>query len=245
MYTNEQNNPLSDPSQDYNLFDVEEEPDNPEPRCAVVLLLDTSYSMKGQPIDDLNEGIRKFQHEIQNDQNNQTQNRLEVSIITFGGDQPQLVQPFISATRFKAPTLQASGSTPMGAAMNMAMRILEERKQYYKDIDVRYYRPWIFLISDGIPTDKWEKAAQRIQEAQNNNGVVFFGFGVTPEAMPTLTQITGGKNVHFLRRNNQNQVSFRDLFCWLSNSMVSVCNTPVDEDNKNQVYQIGLPDVLT
>src|SRR2546428_11840812 len=57
--------------------------DNPEPRCAVILLLDTSGSMAGAPMDELNEGLREYDRALKSDR--LASLRVEVAIITFGG----------------------------------------------------------------------------------------------------------------------------------------------------------------
>src|SRR5690554_6462761 len=64
-------------------FDQAEFADNPEPRCPVALVLDTSGSMHGAPIVELNEGLRAFGEAIRND--NLPALRVEVAVITFGG----------------------------------------------------------------------------------------------------------------------------------------------------------------
>jgi hypothetical protein len=55
--------------------------DNPEPRCPCALLLDTSGSMRGQPVSELNQAIRTFKDELMGDE--MAANRLEVAIIGF------------------------------------------------------------------------------------------------------------------------------------------------------------------
>lgn len=56
--------------------------DNPEPRCPCVLLLDTSGSMRGHPVNELNQGIRIFKDELVADE--MAAKRVEVAIISFG-----------------------------------------------------------------------------------------------------------------------------------------------------------------
>lgn len=56
--------------------------DNPEPRCPCLLLLDISSSMKGKPLDELNQGLVTFKQELNADI--LASKRVEVSIVTFG-----------------------------------------------------------------------------------------------------------------------------------------------------------------
>ena len=123
---------------------------NPEPRLACVLLLDVSHSMSGSPIAQLNEGLRVYKDELVAD--SLALKRVEVAIVTFGGA-VQRVCDYTIAENFQPPALRAGGDTPMGAALNHAMDILHQRKGMYKMQGLAYFRPWIFMITDGAPTD--------------------------------------------------------------------------------------------
>ena len=94
--------------------------DNPEPRCACLLLLDNSGSMRGNPISELNEGLKVFGEELASDP--LASKRVEVGIVTFG---PVKVEfDFVGAQQFVAPTLSVSGDTPMGAAIETGLNML-------------------------------------------------------------------------------------------------------------------------
>ena len=118
---------------------------NPDPRCACVLLLDTSTSMSGGRIDALNEGLKAFESDLREDP--LAQRRVELALVTFG-ESVQKVHDFVSAASFQAPTLVASGSTPMGEAIALGVQLVKNRKAEYNSNGVPYYRPWIFLITD-------------------------------------------------------------------------------------------------
>ncbi|MBW3536965.1 MAG: VWA domain-containing protein [Actinobacteria bacterium] len=194
---------------------------NPEPRCACVLLLDTSASMGGRPIAALNEGLRAFAADIGTD--TLASRRVEVAIVTFGQGGAQAVQGFLSAGQFVAPTLTAGGSTPMGAGINQALDMVENRKRDYRANGVAYYRPWVFLITDGEPTDPWSDAATRVAEAEEANGLAFFAVGVEGANMDVLRQISVREPMKL------DGLKFTELFVWLSQSQRRVSASRVGE----------------
>ncbi len=153
LFTEEDTDQVQQPSE---LFRA-----NPEPRIPVVLILDTSGSMSGQPINELNQGLVTFQQELNKDDSGSM--RVEVAIITFNTS-VTIVQDFVRVDQFKPPCLSASGVTAMGEAIETAISLLEYRKETYKNNGVRYYRPWVLLITDGSPTDNWQSAAKKIRQ---------------------------------------------------------------------------------
>jgi uncharacterized protein YegL len=186
--------------------------DNPEPRCPCVLLLDTSGSMRGQPVNELNQGIRIFKDELMADE--MAAKRVEVAIISFGP--VQTVTDFQTADVFQPPLLEAQGDTPIGAAIEAGLALLEQRKQSYRRNGVAYYRPWIFLITDGGPTDYWQAAAEKVKAGEAANHFSFFSVGVEGARIDVLSQI-GLREPQKLK-----ELRFRDLFIWLSKSLGSV-----------------------
>ncbi len=196
--------------------------ENPEPRCPCILLLDTSGSMNGDPIAQLNAGLQAFQQNLQNDR--LAAMRVEVAVITFGR-KAELLQDFATADHFSAPSLSAGGSTPMGAAINLALDTLEARKALYRKSGTAYYRPWVFLITDGEPTDDWKAAAQRVQAAETRKGVAFFAVAVDKANLATLGQIAPKERPPRPMRG----LEFSSLFVWLSQSLTAVSHSKVGE----------------
>ncbi|WP_413174372.1 vWA domain-containing protein [Anabaena azotica] len=195
--------------------------ENPENRCPVILLLDTSGSMSGQPIQELNRGLAAFKEDVMKDA--QASLSVEVAIVTFGP--VQLTQDFVTIDHFIPPKLEADGVTPMGEAIEYALDLLEKRKQSYKDNGVLYYRPWVFLITDGAPTDDWKGAAQRVREEEAQRRMLFFTVGVQGADMNKLKQIAPPERPPV----TLNGLDFRALFVWLSTSMKRVSSGKVGE----------------
>jgi uncharacterized protein YegL len=116
--------------------------DNPQPRCACMLLLDTSGSMSGRKIQQLNEGVRQFKRELQDD--DLAQKRVEIAVISFGP--VQVVNQFTTADAWDPQDLHTTGATPMGEAIERGLELVEQREQVYRDNGVAMYRPWVILM---------------------------------------------------------------------------------------------------
>jgi uncharacterized protein YegL len=190
-------------------FSEAEFAENPEPRCPCILLLDTSGSMKGQPIKELNEGIEVFKDELAADA--LAAKRAEIAVVTFGP--VQVESDFQTAGAFSPPTLSAGGVTPMGEAIQKALEMVEQRKNRYRQNGIAYYRPWIFLITDGAPTDEWQTSALDVEEGEKSGSFSFFAVGVENADMEVLGQIATRQPLKL------KGLQFRDLFVWLSKSM--------------------------
>jgi len=201
-------------------FETNNFADNPEPRCPCVLLLDVSGSMSGQPIAELNSGLVTFKDELAAD--SLAMKRVEVAIVTFG---PTKVEtPFTSASTFYPPELRSQGDTPMGNAILQALDLVRDRKNDYRANGISYYRPWVFLITDGGPTDAWQAAADAVREGESSKAFAFFAIGVKDANMDILKQISVREPLSL------EGLKFRELFSWLSSSLRSVSRSTPGTD---------------
>jgi uncharacterized protein YegL len=195
--------------------------DNPEPRCPCVLLLDVSGSMQGAPIAELNAGLSLYKDELAAD--SLAGKRVEVAVVTFGGEVRTQCE-FTTADMFQPPTLHATGDTPMGRAIVQAIDMLRARKGEYRNNGIMFYRPWIFLITDGGPTDDWRMAAEQVKQGEKTKAFAFFSVGIEGANFDVLRQISIREPL------KMGGLRFRDLFQWLSNSQQSVSQSkPGDE----------------
>jgi uncharacterized protein YegL len=203
--------------------------ENPEPRCPCVLLLDTSGSMQGAPLAALNEGLRTFKSDLVQDP--LASRRVEVAVVTFNNE-VIVASDFKTADRFEAPVLTAGGQTFMGTGINKALDLLQARKAQYRANGVSYYRPWVFLITDGEPQgeppEQIQRAAERVRADESAKKVAFFAVGVEGANMSTLATVVVRAPMKLIGLN------FREMFVWLSASMQKVSQSQLDE-------QVALP----
>ncbi|MBT3606446.1 MAG: VWA domain-containing protein [Candidatus Latescibacteria bacterium] len=203
--------------------------ENPEPRCPCVLLLDTSGSMSGSAINALNEGLQTFKNALTED--GLASRRVEIAIVTFDS-KVNVVQDFVTADQFEPTTLSAGGATAMGTGIVTGLDMVQNRKTQYRENGITYYRPWIFMITDGEPqgeaNDIIEQASQRIKTEEENKSAAFFAVGVEGANMEKLQSIAARAPVKL------NGLNFGEMFVWLSASMQRVSHSKVDE-------QVDLP----
>jgi uncharacterized protein YegL len=142
--------------------------------------------------------------------------RAEITVITFGGV-ARVEIPFTEGRDLQPRRLTASGSTPMGAALDLALDQLAAQKQAYKQAGLEYYRPWLFVLTDGGPTDGqvFTAAAARVRNAEAAKGVSVFGIGVGSDAdLERLKELSVRRVPVML-----DGLSFGEFFNWLSASL--------------------------
>ncbi len=194
--------------------------DNPSQRCPCLLILDVSGSMSGQPIRELNDGVVLLKDELSADP--LASKRVQIGVITFGP--VETVTEFVDAGMWAAPQLTSKGDTPMGAAIESGLQMLEAQKAIYRSSGIPHYRPWVFLITDGEPTDSWQNAARLVHEGEAAKKFKFFAVGVEGANFDILKQISVSDPIKL------KGMRFRDLFAWLSSSLSSVSQSQPGDD---------------
>lgn len=209
--------------------------DNQTMRVPTVLVLDRSGSTAGDPIAELNAGLVVFKKNVEQDE--QASLAVDLAVVTFGAT-VDLIHDFSSIEDFTPPVLVASGGTPMGQAIMTALDRVEERKKCYHENAILYYRPWVFLITDGYPTDAWNHAAQRVHEWDKSNKCLFFCIGVQSADMNTLAQISPHPPVKL------QGLAFTSLFALLGNSASTIAKSTPAVGRQIQSNPFGGSDVV-
>lgn len=204
---------------DYN-FDEIDLAQNPDPRCPVVLVLDSSSSMiekrpgdSMSPLDALNAGLDSLVTELNRDP--LAKRRVEVSVVTYGSEVTPATS-FATVDSLILPTLVPSGITSTGAAVVEALNALETRKKTYRENGIQLFKPWILLVSDGLATDNTDEAVRRIREAEERNSIAFFAVGVEGADLDALGKFSSRGAMKL------DGIKFAEFFAWVSASQAAV-----------------------
>ena len=206
-------------------FAAAEFAENPEPRCPCILLLDTSGSMQGNSIDELNRGLQAFREELFSD--SLSMKRVEIAVITFGP--VSVMQEFTTVDNLRPMQLEAAGDTPLGAAVGRGLTLLKQRKEILRTNGIKLFRPWIFLLTDGAPTDNWQHLPPIIRAGEENKSFSFFALGVKDADFTVLKQIAVREPMRL------EGVRFKEFFLWLSASLKNVSRS-------NPGDKVSIPD---
>lgn len=191
-----------------------------EKHIACVLLVDTSGSMQGQPIAELNDALKKFGEVLCND--DRARGCADVCVVAFHS-KVEIVVPFCPAVEYTAPALKANGMTAMNEAIITGLDLIEQRKEIYRQCGTPYYRPWMFLLTDGAPNDaEYEiDAKQRLREAVSGKKLTFFPMGIGSNARTDILRTYNNGGMVLKAEASH----FAEAFVWLSNSMAIVTNS--------------------
>lgn len=183
-------------------------------KIPICLVLDTSGSMtKGNNIRTLNENLQGFLDFVRS--NSKSRRIADISIVVMGGGVEVFTEyQSIENIRLDKP-FEAHGNTPMGEAMNVALDLLLDRREYYRNNEIEHYKPIILLMSDGFPTDMYQEAARRTSDMVLNKEIKLYPVGIGDEfdakMMKEFSPVITPKVIH-------NRDEFALLFQLLSQS---------------------------
>jgi uncharacterized protein YegL len=130
-------------------------------RLPVYLLLDTSGAMVGTPIDAVREGVQLLVTQLRSDP--QAIETVHVSVITFDSAARQVV-PLTAVDAFQVPTLEPQGTRSMGAGLLTLCACADAEVDMGTTTTKGDWKPYVFLITGGDPTDDWEAAIPEVRK---------------------------------------------------------------------------------
>ena len=188
---------------------------NKSERLPCVLVVDGSTSMtENGAIGQLQEGLSLLERSLKQDDD--TADGVQIAIVRMGGhnDVTELTA-FVDAADFQAPIVEADGLTPIGKAVDHAMGMIEDQKQRYRQNGISYKRPWLWVMSDGVPTDAWQAVAERARAAQTDKRFTLWAIGIGNNApLDVLKAFTIGERCFRLGERD-----IKALFEFMSASM--------------------------
>lgn len=200
-------------------------------RLPVYLLLDTSTSMSGEPIEAVKTGVQLLVSTLRQDP--YALETAFLSIITFDSSAKQIV-PLTELPSFQFPGLQASGTTALGEALGLlAERIDAEVARTTADAKGDW-KPLVFIMTDGMPTDDWRKGLERLE--QTRTGIVVAcaaGQGVDTSVLKQITEAV-------VSLDTADTNTIKAFFKWVSAS-VSTGSQKVDLTKKDVSELNDLP----
>ncbi|MEO8821748.1 MAG: VWA domain-containing protein [Ginsengibacter sp.] len=187
-------------------------PKNVQKPCLCVLALDVSSSMEGTPIIELNNALQEFYNSI--NQDDEAAEKLEICLITFGSNAKCIQEP-AKVDDFKMPPLVANGTTKLVDGINLAIKQVELRKEYYKKYSPQYSRPMILVFTDGEPDADQDMIglATQIRNDMFSKKYTFHVLGTTGYNHSKVLEFCPKELVYSIGTN------YSRFFKWLSSSM--------------------------
>jgi len=197
-------------------------------RLPVYLLLDTSGSMMGEPIEAVKNGVQVMLSTLKS--NPQALETACLSVITFDSSARQII-PLTDLGSFQMKDIQATGTTSLGDALKVLANSIDNEVTKTSAETKGDWKPLVFIMTDGMPTDDWKSGLNELQKRKTG---VIVGCGAGNNADTTV-----------LKKITENVVSIEiddisKFFQWVTAS-IGVSSTKVEDANKEVTGLNELP----
>ncbi len=173
-------------------------------------------------ITEMSKGVNKFYDAIKDDE--QASASCEIAIVSFS-DRAKVISNFSSIEKKPVFNIEVQGdSTQMGAGIELALDLVQKRKNEYNKNAIEYYQPWLVLFTDGNPTDSIQRAQQRIQELEDNQKLTVFAIAIDDQVNLSILGSLS-KRLPISMKNDK----FGDFFEWLGKSVSVVSKSALGE----------------
>lgn len=196
-------------------------------RLPVYFLIDVSESMIGEPILNVEEGLATIINQLKKDPF--ALETVFVAIIVFAGKSQNLV-PLIEISQFYPPKLPIGGGTSLGEAFDFLMKEIDENIVKTTFNQKGDWKPIVFLLTDGKPTDDYEKALTTWnQKYKSKINLIAVSFGTNANL-----NILGRFTENVLLFNSSTQEDYKKFFKWVTASIRNSSQS-ISEANNDSV----------
>lgn len=200
-------------------------------RLPVYLLLDTSGSMSGEPIEAVKNGVQVMISSLR--QNPQAIETAFISVITFDSVAQQII-PLTDLASFQMVDIKATGTTSLGEALKLVSSCIDREVAKTTTEQKGDWKPLVFIMTDGIPTDNWQSGLQEFQKRKIAFAVACAaGRGADTNILKQITN-----NVVSLDTADTQSIS--QFFTWVTAS-IGVSSTKVEDSGKEVTGLNELP----
>lgn len=200
-------------------------------RLPVYLLLDISGSMQGTKIVAVNNGVTLIYQELMGDP--RSASTVHISVITFAEQAYQM--PMVPITQFTPPQLSASGSTALGGALHLLNESLDRDLIANQPGRKGDYKPLVFLLTDGMPTDHWNDEATRLSARQSSKPVNVIGLAIGDDADEAVIRQIASTT---LKMTDVSPENLRAFFEWVSASIKTASQAAQGQGGGSPVVQL-------
>lgn len=200
-------------------------------RLPVYLLLDTSGSMTGDPIEAVKSGLQMLIASLRQDP--YALETAYISVITFSSDAKQVV-PLTELSQFQSPNIEAAGTTAMGESLALLADCVQREVKKGTSDQKGDWKPVVFMLSDGSPTDDLEKGIAALRTISIGTFVCCAaGQSADTTALKKISEMV----VHL---DTADSTSIKSFFKWVSSS-ISVSSQKVEQGKKEVAGLDDLP----
>ncbi|NER52305.1 MAG: VWA domain-containing protein [Symploca sp. SIO1A3] len=201
-------------------------------RLPIYLLLDCSGSMTGDPIEAVRQGLKALLSDLRGDP--MALETAYLSVITFDSSAHQ-VCPLTDLGAFQEPDIQASGTTSLGEALTLLEKCLDQEVQKSTPEQKGDWKPLVFLMTDGMPTDSWENAADQIKQKKPANIIACAAGPQADESLlKRMTDIV-------VKLDNLQPDALKAFFKWVSDSIKTTSQSIGQQTTDNSPINLPPP----